>query len=200
MKIVINKFEFNSKKECYKYVQSILHKNELTDEDKIFMYHYFKQFNIEFENKFGNQDFNVIDRRKDEFNNTQFYLTHNDKAISICMNQKKDNNNELRMCMRHSITNDIINFKNNSELICVLCGSTNDIQIDHSNFFKNISQEFLKKTKITIPNKFHHSNIGSYSFCKCDKDFEKEWIDYHNKNAVLRVLCKKCNLKKENKP
>ena len=27
-----------------------------------------------------------------------------------------------------------------------------------------------------------------------DNEFEKSWIEFHRTNAILRVLCKKCNL------
>ena len=120
--------------------------------------------------------------------------------LNNCITGKPNDN--LTIAMRNAIYPQIEEFKNNSILKCLLCSDTKDIHIDHFEpQFIDLKKQFSNNWKGTIPNRFEqndsHSKIfykQGYDFCSTDKDFEKEWIEYHKKYAVLRVLCRKCNL------
>ena len=48
-----------------------------------------------------------------------------------------------------------------------------------------------------LPNIFEANETHSKIFNNIDNEFEKSWIDFHRTNAILRVLCKKCNLSRK---
>ena len=100
--------------------------------------------------------------------------------------------------MRNSIVPQILEFKNNSSLICVLCGSIEKIHIDHHEpQFIDLKKDFVNEWKGPIPNIFDQNNSHSKIFTSINNEFEKKWIEYHKKNATLRVLCNKCNCSRE---
>ena len=81
---------------------------------------------------------------------------------------------------------------------CAFCKSKKDIEIDHVNLFKDLYNDFVKDRK-DIPSSFDNNFYNAAKFKKDDELFENEWIEYHRKNALLRCLCKKCNLSRVRK-
>ncbi len=115
-----------------------------------------------------------------------------DISYRSCISERHDRYN-LYSALRYTIESQIKEFRDNSELKCELCNSTNDIHIDHIILFKTIVEQFLKNYKI-IPNSFDDNEYNGCKFKDEDKQFMTEWFNYHKLNAKLRCLCSKCNL------
>ena len=102
---------------------------------------------------------------------------------------------KLTIAMRTSIIPQINQFRNKSSLICELCKSIKNIEIDHFEpQFADLKKTFLDNWKDTLPINFKQNKSHSKIFIENDINFKNEWNEYHRKNAKLRVLCKKCNL------
>jgi len=105
----------------------------------------------------------------------------------------------LMSAMRSSIDDQIYQFKMSNEGPCVLCGNTDKLHVDHIIHFDEIAYNFInimEDEKINIPNNFGDTNDITHRRCflEIDSVFKNKWVDYHYKNALLRILCQKCNL------
>ena len=108
---------------------------------------------------------------------------------------KTPTDNSLKMAMRYSIKDQILDYKDScDELICAICGSEQNIQIDHVIFFKTLYNYFLSQNTLPIPTEFDNTYFNSAKFKNDDVEFQKSWYEYHKKHAILRCLCDKCNL------
>jgi hypothetical protein len=117
-------------------------------------------------------------------------------VLNNCITGKPKDN--LTVAMRNAIVSQIYEFKNNASLICELCESIENIHIDHYKpQFVDLKTAFLNDWQSTIPNIFEQNESHSKIFISDDICFETKWFDYHQKNATLRVLCKKCNLSRK---
>ena len=115
-----------------------------------------------------------------------------------CITGKPKDN--LTIAMRNSIYPQIEQFKNNSIMKCVLCSDTKNIHIDHyTPQFVDLKTNFLNTWKELLPNTFEQNESHSKIFTNINNCFEQKWIEFHRKNAILRVLCKKCNLSRKKK-
>lgn len=106
---------------------------------------------------------------------------------------------DLMSAMRSTIDEQIYQFKISNEGPCVLCGNTDKLHVDHIIHFDEIAYNFItimEDENINIPNNFGDTNDSTHRRCflEIDSDFKNKWIDYHYKNASLRILCQKCNL------
>jgi hypothetical protein len=97
---------------------------------------------------------------------------------------------DLNSALREAVTDQILEFRSTHELKCP-CGYIGDkFHVDHVVLFKDLTSAFLKDRD---PPKM---------FGKCpqslrktiDGEFKEAWSKYHKKNAILRILCQKCNL------
>jgi hypothetical protein len=120
-----------------------------------------------------------------------------------CQFKERTIMDDLTRAMRCSIKDDIIKFKQQNILKCNKC-KTDDEQyenfhVDHNNpSFKNLKDGFLQLTNKPIPTKFSDCNVNKLTiFREENKDFKNEWIEYHNNNCNLQILCRDCNLKKK---
>lgn len=102
--------------------------------------------------------------------------------------------------MRNAIENQIEEYRNKyNELKCEKCNSKSKPEVDHTEIlFVELYENFIKDRK-DIPCEFNNSILNSKCLKREDKKFEEEWIEYHKEKAILRILCSKCNNKKENK-
>lgn len=128
--------------------------------------------------------------------------------LTIVSGKATNNETEFSTALRHVVKSQIDSFRNEKrefgKLKCELCASNKDIHIDHNNnyyTFKSLMDNFIKEFNIPIPNMFDKDTDGSNVTILTKED---EWIgadfyNYHEKNAVLRILCRKCNLKTCNK-
>ena len=106
---------------------------------------------------------------------------------------------DLMSAMRSSIDEQKYHFKLSNEGPCVLCGNVDKLHVDHINYFDDIAYNFItimEDEKINIPNNFGDTNDDTHRRCflEIDSVFKNKWVDYHYKNASLRILCQKCNL------
>lgn len=122
-----------------------------------------------------------------------------DISYNCCINQRPKNHN-LNMALRYTIEPQIEEFKfnNNNNVFCSFCGDTNNIQVDHITTFKDLTNDFLNNRN-DIPVKFDDSPYNSAMFSSNDKKIEEEWYKYHKEHAILRYLCRKCNISRNKK-
>ena len=117
-----------------------------------------------------------------------------------CFQKTPTKDIDLKHAMRYAILDQILKFKNNcDELICANCGSDDYIQIDHVILFKTLFTDFLNQNILPVPTTFDNTYFNSAKFKELDKEFVKNWSDYHKKHAILRCLCNKCNQKRDKK-
>jgi hypothetical protein len=120
---------------------------------------------------------------------------------SAITGKRKGNKHHLMSAMRSSLDQQIYNFKKDNEKKCVLCHITDKLHVDHIILFDEIALNFINSQNTTIPTKFaeKNDNTNRKCFLESDIDFKKKWIEYHYKNASLRILCQKCNLTRSRK-
>lgn len=117
----------------------------------------------------------------------------------------KSKKHELMSAMRSSIDSQINQFrrKNNNDC-CQLCDKTTKLQVDHNDekdvAFDELALNFInfikQNTDIEIPNKFGELNDDTHrrTFLEKDTIFKDMWLKYHKDHAILRILCKTCNI------
>jgi 5-methylcytosine-specific restriction endonuclease McrA len=113
--------------------------------------------------------------------------------------KSKGYKHDLMSAMRSSISEQILIFRRYNEAKCVLCPNTENLQVDHIIHFDEIALNFInimERKNIPKPNIFGDTNDNTHRKCflKIDENFKNEWVDYHYKNASLRILCQNCNL------
>jgi len=123
--------------------------------------------------------------------------TSEDISYRCCINSRPTNYN-INSALRYTIEPQVKTFRDSNELVCEFCKSVEDIQIDHIITFKDMTDVFLKNRK-DIPTLFDDNDYNGCKFRLEDKIFMNEWYEYHQKNAKLRCLCRKCNLARNKK-
>ena len=99
-----------------------------------------------------------------------------------------------REAMRNAISEQIEAFRRNAELMCP-CGSTGPFHVDHVVFFADLCREFeagREDIPPDVPSAYGMSKW--YSCCFRGGSFASDWVTFHQDNAILRILCKGCNL------
>lgn len=135
--------------------------------------------------------------------------THDDFSYNHCCEfrpkgWKESNRLALTSALRLSIYPQIKKFwiENRSVQQCLKCNikfsPENKEEIDHIYPFSCIVDDFLKINTHKIPTDFINAYNGKYLFKDEDKEFEIDFISYHEKKAKYQILCQKCNLKKSN--
>jgi 5-methylcytosine-specific restriction endonuclease McrA len=119
-------------------------------------------------------------------------------VLNKCIRGRNDKN-DLNTAMRDSIKPQLSDFRKTCIYSCVLCGATKDLDVDHHKpLFCELYGNFISNRK-DVPIVFDDNKSNVKCFRKEDVQFQIEWNNYHKTNAVLRMLCKVCNNKKENK-
>lgn len=127
--------------------------------------------------------------------------------VFCCQFKERTHRFALIQCMRQSIKDTTIKYKYSKDiLICNFCKTTDELyenfHVDHYNpSFQQLKNNFLELVKkegkeepLTFDDcKKYNVNI----FKDTDADFKNDWIDYHNKNCNLQILCRDCNLRKK---
>ena len=108
---------------------------------------------------------------------------------------------KLYEAMRHAVHPYILDYKNTSGLGCHACGISNsEMHVDHQKpLFKELAEKFLslkEEEGIQPPTQFVSLTGNNRAFEDIDFEFKQAWIDYHNANCKLRILCKGCNLRR----
>jgi hypothetical protein len=114
--------------------------------------------------------------------------------------QKPTKDIDLKHAMRYGIKDQILDYKDScDELICAICRSEQNIQIDHMILFKKLYNHFLSQNTLPIPTEFDNTYFNSAMFKDDDVEFKNSWYEYHKQHDILRCLCNKCNLTRSKK-
>lgn len=144
---------------------------------------------------------------QDEWNKNAlkiFIINNNKSKIDISWNcaingKLKTNKNQLLSALRSSVDEQIWEFRINNKNKCALCNKiTTNIHVDHIKPFHQLVKEFVEQYD-SIPKEFGHTSDNTHRRCFLEKnyDFKNDWIQYHYRNASLRILCNTCNLKRK---
>lgn len=116
-------------------------------------------------------------------------------VLNNCISGKPRDN--LKIAMRVSIQPQIKEYKKNNPIkVCELCDKHDIIEIDHHSEkspFAKLCNDFMEINKLPIPTSFDDTESHMKCFKELDSDFENSWVEYHNENAILRMLCRTCN-------
>jgi len=138
----------------------------------------------------------VFKKQKEVYIINKDNTTDSVSVMKKCISGKKSDN--LTIAMRNSITPQIIVYKNQFEkLQCTLCENSDNIQVDHHKpQFIELKNTFLDQYCGEIPTSFDDNNFNSKIFSQSENDdnFKNSWINFHKNNAILRLLCRTCNL------
>lgn len=129
----------------------------------------------------------------------QIFINKNDGtkdsiSWSKCIN-KCDNpvEKKLKYAMRISVMSQIRTFKSGIlNKKCEFCETTSELTVDHVIKFKKLTDDFISEN-MDYPKNFGKNKFAQEIFLESDKEYENRWMEYHLKNAKLRILCKKCN-------
>jgi hypothetical protein len=214
-KYYIGELEFKTKKECESYARNII--NTLgccivdKDHSQFNFFYNLIQNHPNCDDKKGNGiDYFYIqpNRLVKKYYQTMIKrLDGSDTDFSwvyCCQFKERTANDSLLRAMRTAIKDEAIKYKQKqSLLICNFCKSENELyenyHVDHHDpSFQTLKDDFLQWTNKTIPSSFGDCKIYNFTVFKDeDVDFENEWVDYHNKNCNLQILCRGCNLRKK---
>jgi hypothetical protein len=215
-KYYIGELEFKTKKECEDYTRNII--NNLgcciinKDHTQFKFFNNLIQNHPDCDDKTGNGiDYFYIEPNPLVKKYYQTMIKRLDGSetdfswVYCCKFKERTVNDDLLRSMRTAIKDDIIKYKQKqSQLICNFCKTENELyenyHVDHHNpSFQTIKDNFLQLTKKQIPSSFGDFKIYKLTIFKDeDEDFKNDWVDYHNKNCNLQILCRDCNIKKSN--
>ena len=82
---------------------------------------------------------------------------------------------------------------NNNNNICTNCNiKTDKLETDHYPIpYKKILDDFIKDNNINLP-KLKYKKINNFYYLD-DKTLSNKFLNYHDKTAKYRLLCKSCN-------
>jgi hypothetical protein len=103
----------------------------------------------------------------------------------------------LNSAMRYAVQPYIDIYKQNNPKICnnnECNGMCKQFEVDHyDKDFAEVKKLFLEKNK-EYPKEFDENPITNEKmFKESDVEFKKMWIQFHNQNTNLRLLCKTCH-------
>jgi hypothetical protein len=129
------------------------------------------------------------------------YIIKNDmttddvSVLNNCITGKPKDN--LKIAMRVSIQPQIVEYKNNNYIkVCEICDDNDRLEVDHHSEkmpFAKLCYDFITINTLPIPVSFDDTKSHMKCFKDLDSNFEKNWVQYHKENAILRTLCRKCN-------
>jgi len=129
--------------------------------------------------------------------------TSDDISWNMCITgREKSDSSKLKSALRYAIEDQIQDYKDeNDTSYCNECFTPiyDDLHIDHVIHFAKLVYDF-NKTRSDIPTVFDDARDlpGHKIFKSSDSKYENEWKTYHRNNAILRPLCRQCNLSREN--
>ncbi len=111
------------------------------------------------------------------------------------VDSKVEVSRDIRMLFRRATTSSQWHKDQTTRLfaesqLCALCAATGKLEIDHVIPFKNILADYLKSKALSLDNICYKKTGELYSQ---GVDITADWVNYHNKTAVYRLLCRKCN-------
>mgnify|MGYP003333874864 CR=1 FL=1 len=211
-KYYIGDLEFKTKKECESYTRNIIYNLGCCIIDKAHeKYNFFINLlnnHSSYQEKIGSGiDYFYIQPNPlvKKYYQTMIKRTDGSEIdfswVYCCQFRERSKIYDLLRAMRNAVRDDIIKFKRRNTLKCVNCETENELyenfHVDHDNpSFQSLKDNFLRITDKPIPTNF--TDYKEFTFFKDeDEDFKNEWIEYHNKNCNLQILCRNCNLRKK---
>jgi hypothetical protein len=219
--ITISNKSFKTKNECIKYIQTILKKYFLDDYEKKFIYELLKRHPY-YNEKINDaicDNCGCISIQKYMGNNCFVVLKNNNNidpfSYTTCLSGKINNRNDIITAFRNSIKQDIFIYRNkiffdNYDVFCELCNIKlfNDINthIDHIIKFRDLLINFCCDENLNILDieviktnndikLINNIVVNTNELIINDTIILNKWIKYHKNNALLRPLCKQCNIK-----
>lgn len=224
-KLKIGETRFNTKKSAIEFYRGILNKYApkafVSDEDFGFLVDLISynsdETSVEIKNSemdFADEDGEIFIEIDDIFVDYHpiykktkcFYVLFGEEewlfSYLLAINGDLSDERKFYISCRNSITNTLRNFKiklfKNKPVKCAVTKSVltwEDSQVDHKSpmTFSVIVKTFLKSRDIEVAdvNLSYESGIWRFS----DKIFEQEFVEYHNKVALLRIISSKENQK-----
>lgn len=212
MKLVIGYREYKTKKEAEEYYRSLINRIGVCNDMLIVDKDAHSDF-MELIKRHPDGDQKIHDTinfkiQRDYFNQTSYCLllirsNREEDTISwkCCITGNNSTPHAERMkAMRYAISDQIIRFRNHlTSWYCEECKvEAVDSHIDHVVHFQKLVHDFDLITEHNKPIQFDKTKLYSRTFRKEDQEYEREWKKYHQDNAILRLLCKSCNLNREN--
>lgn len=120
-------------------------------------------------------------------------------SYKACLNIKQ---NDLTAALRSTISSQVELVRMFRKSQCCYCNTlSGPFHVDHKTIpFSKIKDDFLKNVKLPIPKNFQKDSIYfKVLFLDTDKEFKKEWFDFHQSKADYQILCATCNQEKSNK-
>lgn len=112
-----------------------------------------------------------------------------------CINQAVTSPDKILIwAMRYAVKQQIRDYKfRNRDKPCQLCGSRENLTVDHVQKFRDLKAVFLASHP-NPPTQFAKNADNQNMFRREDFEFERQWQYFHRNNAVLRILCYHCNV------
>lgn len=204
---IIGDQKFKTQKDAKVFINTLLTQNgygRANSTTHLFLLELIKR-HPDYENKVGvGIDYFTIGKNPFSRNNC-FYLTFtridgttDDFSFNLCIKGKAVTLKQQTIYgMRNAVHDDIKKYKMNAEQKCNTCGAKDvDFDCDHyGTEFKQISETFIQTKGVC--NSF--TNDACFT-CIDDDEYKTSWINYHNENAKLQLLCVKCHKEKKGKP
>ena len=130
------------------------------------------------------------------------FILNNGRIESIswikCAKETKQNPMVgFKMACRTSVDDQIYIYRSKANKVCSICSSRKELEVDHVIHFEKLLSDFLLSNKMKLPSSFDKDKYHRECFKPKDKKFGDIWKEYHKKHAILRILCKNCNLTRE---
>lgn len=194
-----------TKKKQTEIAKDLLHKAELTREDKRWLYRLFEN-HPEWKKKKGVGIKDII-RRKTMWGNKCFYLirkdgSETDISYKVCIIGKPTKLAEVKKACRYAVTSEVMKVANAVRYGVDTCPITGDIltkgntHIDHYNLtFAELFKKWVKQYDIDMLHSLiNRSADGDTTTRFVSAQIEKDFIAFHNANTHLRAVTKEANL------
>jgi len=194
-----------TKKKQTEITKDLLHKAELTREDKRWLYRLFEN-HPEWTKKKGVGIKDIV-RRKTMWGNRCFYLIRKDNSetdisYKVCIIGKPTKLAEIKKACRYAVTSEVMKVANAVRYGVDTCPVTGDIltkgntHIDHYNLtFAELFKKWVKQYDIDMLHSLiNRSADGDTTTRFVSAQIEKDFIAFHNANTHLRAVTKEANL------
>lgn len=146
-----------------------------------------------------------IDLDKENKNRCIHYSTKDNEEGTLSWSklfgtQKSQYNHDLDGALRAAVAEQTLTFKNNSAKVCALCNCNDTLMeyhVDHIIHMTKLQEDFFNTYNYKKPTEFNSNSEHYHIFKPEDYELELSWVNYHYNNAILRLLCKPCNLQRK---
>lgn len=103
---------------------------------------------------------------------------------------------QLKDAMRYAVNDQIREFKKFSNGECSICRYNRLLEVDHVVKFRTIMNQyfvFCKNHDIELPTQFIKTDDPNNRKDLPEGDFKYYWVNFHDGEKQLRILCRHCN-------